>query len=357
MDKDIEKTAKMNRPRLQAALEEDRKRKAVNARAARAEKRAAAREAFENVQRLMFTEEIARPGRRGASGGGDPSIARRPAERESARKDGRVNNETRSNVEQGTLDFPIVNAVTESASGGGLCANKEQALGSPKVCKKRKIAEEIVESLTEDVTRENRVDPDADEHILDGTKSRPTNPQNDRDLLKAHEEECEGEIRRSGVLETEAEVPSIATDVGETVSTISPGDQELRGEANIREQSGCQGSVRESRGAEGTEVEEEIKKFVSAHSTEETCLRSLPEQVRLCGLWKGLVVSFDTMFELAQRYANSVGEELSCRKDRTGTAYQQIVCVHAGKPQRRVKEEEKKRKRPCKRTNCTWRAL
>ena len=152
------------------------------------------------------------------------------------------------------------------------------------------------------------------------------------------------------------EVAASAKRAEQAATLPSQGGEQVLQHVGEREEHEC-GEASSKVGGREEKMDLVIKNFIEAHSTMETCLRSVPEQIKLCGLWKGLVVSFDTMFDIAQRYANSVGEELSCRQDRTGGPHQQIVCAYLGKPQRRVREEDKQRRRPCKRTNCTWRAL
>ena len=101
------------------------------------------------------------------------------------------------------------------------------------------------------------------------------------------------------------------------------------------------------------EVSVRVRAFVRAHSSEETCLYTLPEEDELCGLWDGLVVSFALLEPLAVKWANARGEDIRIRMDRTGSQYQRVACIHSGRARRRVTDRVQ-RNRPTVRTNCQW---
>ena len=145
---------------------------------------------------------------------------------------------------------------------------------------------------------------------------------------------------------------------GEIQPQTRDGDDELApnnacDEPGSRDEDNDVQRCNEELGISGDKASAEVTAFVRAHSSADTCLYALPEDDGLCGLWEGLVVSFDLLEPLAVKYANRRGEDIRIRVDRTGSQYQRIACIHSGRARRRVTNRVI-RNRSTVRTNCKW---
>lgn len=102
------------------------------------------------------------------------------------------------------------------------------------------------------------------------------------------------------------------------------------------------------------EMKEKVARLVEEHGTIETCLTELPDDIELCGIWEGLVMSFRILFPMAIKHAERIGEELQVRLDRSGNEHPKLVCRYSGKARRRVSDAVSKRRRHTVRANCIW---